>query len=247
MRTGGFYADFDLWPPRIWAEEKKWEAEPSRPGSVTLCKIIPPTLFLKLRMVSRWHESWTDCPRFTLNLQPSLDLCHRVRGLCPLPAVVGLAVAALAGVEWEQAPWRKRQHHVSVNKHGGVRAQANLSRVFCTISSFGEWWHRHSLYTGAKVSFICVLWSASSFGLFSSRVCGGIQCGVESCTFWIFDHFWKSCLFWGLYLKGCEYCLHFLIKTREKLFRAVCSSQGRKSKCSGLHAHKVKSSHCHVV
>lgn len=100
--------------------------------------------------------------------------------------VVGLAVAALTGVEWEQAPWRERQHHVSMHKHGGVGAQANLGRVFCTISSFGEWWHRHSLCTGVKVPLLCVLWSASSFGLFTSRVCGGIHCGVESCTceFW---------------------------------------------------------------
>lgn len=37
--------------------------------------------------------------------------------------VVGLAPTALTGVEWEQAPWRKRQHHVSGNKHGGVGAQ----------------------------------------------------------------------------------------------------------------------------
>lgn len=112
---------------------------------------------------------------------------------------VGLAVAASTGVEWEQAPWRKRQHHVSVNKHGGVGEQGNLSRVFRTISCSGEWWHRHNLCTGVKVPLICVSWSSWSFGLFSSRVCGGINCGAESCTFWIFDHFWKSCLFWGIY------------------------------------------------
>lgn len=100
--------------------------------------------------------------------------------------VVGLAVAALTGVragslkkeatpcqcEWEQ--W------------------SNLCGVFCTMSSFGQWWHRHSLCTGVKVPLISVLWSAWSFGSFSSKVCGGINCGVESCTFWIFDHFWKS-------------------------------------------------------
>lgn len=109
--------------------------------------------------------------------------------------VVGLAVAALTGVEWEQAPWRERQHHVSLNKHGGIGVQANLSRVFCTISSFGEWWHRHNLRRDVKVPLICVLWTASSFGLFSSRVCGGIRCGVERCTFWILTTFGKVVFF----------------------------------------------------
>lgn len=113
--------------------------------------------------------------------------------------VVGLAVAALTGVEWEQAPWRKRQHHVSMKKHGRVGEQGNLSRVFCIMSSSGKWWHRHSLCTGVEVTLICVLWSSWSFGLFSSRVCRGINCGVESCTFWIFDPFWKSCLFLCMY------------------------------------------------
>lgn len=173
-----------------------------------------------------------------------LWICVRdLEGFGHFLQVVGSAVAALTGVQWEQAPWRKRQHHVSMNKHGGVGAQANLSRILCTISSFGEWWHRHSLCTGVKVPLLCVLWS----GLGCFPGCVGEYTMVQKAVLVNFDDFWKSCIFWGIYSLLWLYCLHFLIKRRGKLLRPVCSSQGRKSKCSGLQAHKVKSSRRHVV
>lgn len=135
---------------------------------------------------------------------PAFWICvAALEGFVLFLQVCRLSCCNFTHVEWEQAPW-KQQHRVSENKHGGVEEQGNLNGVFWICLYCKQLWGAVTqaqplcrcqgkptfplICVGLLTVLGCFLW-----------VCVGINDDVESCTFWISDCFWKSCIFWSTY------------------------------------------------